>query len=341
MPEPHDATSPGPAPSWPARASRAHVFRSPFAFFSLCALTFGASGLFLSGLQPQALTFWLSGKVRLLHILLALAPTFWVASVLVLLNEWRNSPTLGPGLGKQRRDAAAAVVLAALMFLSPFVIPFLVAQSHGVAILRRAEALISVPGFPTKILILNLLGLAVVLMQTWGMFGVHLQLDVQFRQSPQPLEEPQAERLAGDVERYQQLRSRLDRLLGLCSANIGLSILITGALSSLLSEVAPGPPGLLPAGSVVVFGVYYTWLLAIIYLPIRKTLNDVGGTLAEELVRQSVVSRVSWRQWFEERQAIRTWLGLQGSALQDLQQGLSVLAPLLAGISSLTFGSGG
>ncbi|MFL5351617.1 hypothetical protein, partial [Archangium sp.] len=280
-------------------------------------------------------------KVRLLHMLLALSPTLWVASVLVMFNEWRDSRTPGSGLGARRGEAGAAVFLAALMFLSPMIIPFLIAQSSGLAILRRAEVLISVPGFPIKLLTLNLLGVAAVLMHTWGMFGVHLQLSVQFHPSPTRLEQPEEERLAEDVRRYQQLRSRLERLLGLCAANIGLFILVTGSLRNLLHETAPGPPELLPAGSVVVFGVYYTWLLAIIYLPIRKTLNDVGQTLAEELARQSVESRFTWKQWFEERQAIRIGLGLQGSSLQDLQQGLSVLTPLLAGISSLAFGSGG
>jgi hypothetical protein len=91
----------------------------------------------------------------------------------------------------------------------------------------------------------------------------------------------------------------------------------------------------------MVFGIYYTWVLAIIYLPIRKSLTEVGQVLAEGLVRQSLVGRVTWKQWFEEQQAVRTYLGLHGSALQDIQQGLSVLAPLLASISSLALGSQG
>jgi hypothetical protein len=82
-----------------------------------------------------------------------------------------------------------------------------------------------------------------------------------------------------------------------------------------------------------------SWLLAIIYLPIRKTLNEVGQSLAEGLVRPSLGTRISWKQWGEEQKAVRTYLGLQGSGLQDLQQGLSVLAPLLASLSSLVFGS--
>jgi hypothetical protein len=40
----------------------------------------------------------------------------------------------------------------------------------------------------------------------------------------------------------------------------------------------------------------HTWLLALIYLPIRKSLNDVGQGLADELVQQSLVPHLHWKQ---------------------------------------------
>jgi hypothetical protein len=226
------------------------------------------------------------------------------------------------------------------MFLLPIILPFFTSPSLGSALFEHAEELTSLPDFPLKFLILNLLGTAVVLLHVFAMFGVHLQLIGQLRPSASRLEEPAPERLAEDVRRYQRLRSRLERLLSFCAANIGFTILIPGQMRNLLKETAPGPLELMPAGSVVIFGVYFTWLLAIIYLPIRKTRNEVGQALAEDLVQHSIESPVTWRQWLEERQAIRSRLGLQGSGLQDLQQGLAVLAPLLAGISSLVLGAG-
>jgi hypothetical protein len=67
----------------------------------------------------------------------------------------------------------------------------------------------------------------------------------------------------------------------------------------------------------------------------------LGQGLAERLVRQSLDVDADWKQSFEEQRTASTYLGLQGSALQELQQGLTVLAPLLASISSLVLGSGG
>jgi hypothetical protein len=280
-----------------------------------------------------------SGKLKLFHVLLALAPTLWVASSLVMFNEWRHLRTLWSGSWRQRLEAGLAVFLVALLCLAPPTLPWLSSQSMLAAIFLRADELFALPGFSTKFFILKMLTITVVMLHLSSMFGVHLQLAGQLRRSLAAGEEPEAERLAEDVQRYQQLRSRLERLLGFCAAIIGLSILITGAMRSLLKEVSPGPPELLAPGHVMAFGAYYTWLLALIYLPIRKTLQDVGHALAEGLMRQSLGKRVTWKQWHEERQALRTWLGLQGSALQELQQGLFVLVPLLAGISSLALGA--
>jgi hypothetical protein len=66
----------------------------------------------------------------------------------------------------------------------------------------------------------------------------------------------------------------------------------------------------------------------------------VGQALAERLVWQSLGVNPTWKHRLEEQQAISIQLGLQGSALQDLQQGLAVLAPFLASISSLTLDLG-
>lgn len=329
MLEPRDTSSPEPG----------SLFRSPLALFSVCALTFIASAIFLSGFHLQGMTFWVSGKVRLWHMLLALSPTLWVTSVLVMFHEWRTTRILGSGSRRQRLVTGASVVLATFMFVAPTVTSFLSAQSAIWVIQRRADDLIFLPGFPPKFFLLNLLRDAVVLLLISGMVGAHAQLLGQFPRAAPGREEAGAERLAEDLGRYQQLRSRLERFLGFAAANIGLSILSFGALRSMLGETAAGLPELLPKGSILVFGAYFTWLLAIIYLPIRKSLNDVGNALAEEVLQQPVVKRVTWTQWLDEQQAIRTWLGLQGSVLQDLQQGLSVLAPLLAGITSLALGA--
>jgi hypothetical protein len=339
MPEQRDPSSPEPVSLPQAQVTRESGQLSPFAFFSLCALAFLTTGLFLSGVHPEQMAFWASGKLRFSHMLLTVTPSLWVAAALVMFHEWRSGRTPGSAMPRPHFGVAVSLVLSAIMILGPVLTPFFSSQSLMLRFLERADELMSLPGFRTKFIVLNILGFVSVWLLASGIFVIHLRLRDRFQQRLPLLEQAGAEHLAEDVRWYQQHRARLERLLGFLAAAIGAVILNTGALRMLLKEAAPGQPELLPASAVMALGAYYTWLLAIIYLPIRKSLNDVGQALAESLVRQSLGGHVTWKQWFEERQAVRTYLGLQGSALQDLQQGLSLLAPLLASISSLAFGS--
>lgn len=108
-----------------------------------------------------------------------------------------------------------------------------------------------------------------------------------------------------------------------------------GAFRNLLNAAATTQAEVIPAAAGMSFGIYFTGLLASLYLPASKTLADVGEALVNRLVRQSIGTHATWKQWSDEQQAVRTYLGLQGSALQELQQGLALLAPLLASISTL------
>jgi hypothetical protein len=305
--------------------------------FSLCVLTFTASALFLSGIHYQGAIFWGSSKVRLWHFIAAAGPTLWMASVLAMFEDWRK--TLGSVARGARMELGISITLAALMFLGPSFLATFVPQSAFSVAFERAEDLLFVPDYSAKYFVRSLLSALVVIVHISGMFGVHAQLLGQFPRAPSRLEATGTERLAEEVQRYQQLRSRLERFLGFAAANIGVSILNFSALNALLDETTPRMADWFPRRGAMSFGVYSTWLLAIIYLPIRKTLNDVGQDLANALVQPPLAAHLQWKQWFEERQAVQTYLGLQGSALQDLQQGLFVLVPLLAGLSSLTLGA--
>jgi hypothetical protein len=119
------------------------------------------------------------------------------------------------------------------------------------------------------------------------------------------------------VPRYLRLRAQLRLFLGLAALNFGMSMLSLGISRNLLNEAFPSRPELFPAAPLVAYGVYFTGLIASGYVPMRKTLMDVGEALAEQLVRQSLGEHAPWKARFEERQA----------AFQELPQGIAVLAP--------------
>ncbi len=129
--------------------------------------------------------------------------------------------------------------------------------------------------------------------------------------------------------------------LSLCALILGSSILSADAMRNLLNQAIATPTGALQKAPVLGHGVYYSGLLASVYLPANKTLKDIGHLLAERLLQQSPGAHATWKQRYEEQQAARAWLGLQGSPLQELQQALSVLTPLFASLSSLALGPGG
>jgi hypothetical protein len=314
------------------------LFDSPLAAFVLCIPVFMATSLLLVGTDLQSFAFWSSREVRLWHMLMAIWPTLFAGTLVAALNDIRRKRFPWPGTRNERTAVVLCTVLASLMYLLPFASSYYL---PGSVLPANAEVLTRLPDFRTKTIILNILGVVVLTLHTAGMFSVHAQLLTRPRESSAGREKPEAASLREEVLRYQYFRSRLERYLGFSATLTGISLLNVGALRDLLNEASPGPAELLPAGIVMAYGIYFTGMLAIIYLPAHRTLKELGQGLAERLVRQSLDVDADWKQSFEEQRTASTYLGLQGSALQELQQGLTVLAPLLASISALVLGSGG
>lgn len=173
------------------------------------------------------------------------------------------------------------------------------------------------------------------------MVGLHIQFLDRLPKYQHLGELADAEGLDEDVRWYQRRQGQLRRLLHLVSTILGVSLLSVGALRNVINLAITPPAELLPIAPVMSYGLYYTGFLASIYIPTHRTLKEVGQSLAERLVWQSLGAHATWRQRLEEQQAISVQLGLRDSALQELQQGLAVLAPFLASISSLALGIDG
>lgn len=173
-----------------------------------------------------------------------------------------------------------------------------------------------------------------------SLFCVHVQLLGQLADLPAHGNQRAAGGIEEDVLRYLGARSRLSRILSLAAWHLGITLLAIGILRNLLNDAFPARPELFPARVVVGFGFYFTAYLAITYLPIRKTLAKVGEALADRLIQQTLGAHATWKERFQEQQVARTYLGLQESAFQEFQQGLSVLSPLLASLSTLALGAG-
>jgi hypothetical protein len=307
MSEPRDA----------GRSAFSLLFRSPLVFSVLCPLSFVATGLFLGLLDPNRAGLW--------HLLMALQPALWLASVFGVFQELRSLRLDGPVRRSERTALVLCTLLAWFMSSFPFLVQLITRQG---ALPDDLDVLLQLPHLRAKLLLMGMLQALVATLHTAGMLSVHIQLLA-----------PEAVGLDDEVPRYQRLQRRLARFLVFSAITIGMATLSLGAFHGVLLKVDPSQ--VFEPSRVLGYGIYYTGLLASVYLPTRKTLTDLGEALAARFVRPVPAEGMSWKDWSQEQEAVRVWLGLRSTALQDLQQGLAVLAPLLASLSALAFGAGG
>jgi hypothetical protein len=343
MPEPSHRSLPASGPPreevppsfWrDGRAAFALVFRSPIVLFIFCNLTFVTVLTVLQETGLQGLSYIHTDRTRFWHMLVALGPTAWLTCLLLLLGDFERNPSAWPSTRRGRLALLLCLVPLLLLLTLPLLAQLLTYREDPLVV-RLILPLD--PNFLPKMVIVSLLGLPIYALHTSALVGIHLQLLARLPKYQHLGEAPGAESLEEEVLWYQRRQAQLKRFLSLTSALLGVSMLSVGALRNLINaSVAPSASAeMLPTTSVMSYGFYYSGLIASLYVPAHKTLKDVGQALAERLVWQSLGAHPTWKQRQEEQQAVRDHLGLQDSALQELQQGLAVFAPLLASISSL------
>ncbi|MCY1082894.1 hypothetical protein [Archangium lansingense] len=348
MPEPRDGS---PLASTPSRAGTpasfwrdagtafALAFRSPLAIFIFYGLAFVSSFILMHGTELQALAYLHARKANLWRVLTAFAPTTWVTILVIVLSDWQRNRSAWPHTRKGRMTVALCVVLGLPFVLLPILAQYIVWKEEP--LVRAAFSSALPAASPAKSFILNLAGVTSGALVASGILGVHIQLLERLPQLRRRAEQHEADGLDEDVRWYQQHRARLSGFLTLSGLLMGTSILSVSAIRHLLNEALSTSSLTLPTAPILGYGLYYTGLIASMYLPASKALKDAGQTIAERLVRQPLEAHVTWKQRNEEQEAAQTWLGLRGSALQDFQQALSVLTPLLASFSGLILGPTG
>jgi hypothetical protein len=320
-----------------ARAAFALVFRSPVALFILGSLVFVTELLVVVETGLRGLAYLHSGRAQFWHMILALAPTLWLISLFIVFSDFERSRLVWPRTRSGRLALLLCLVPLVLLIALPLAAQHLIQwqEPHMSTVLLSLD-----PHFVPKSVGTNLLGLLVATLHASTLVGIHLQLLVHLPRY-QHLGAPLGwKSLDEEVLWYQRQQAQLRRCLRLSSVSLGVSILSVSAFRDIVNAALPSSAEPFPTAPVLSYGLYYTGLIACIYLPAHNTLKQVGSALAERLVWQALGAHPTWKQRLEEQQAIRNHLGLQGSALQELQQGLAVLAPLLASISSLALGTG-
>ncbi|MFY0572362.1 hypothetical protein ACN28E_52175 [Archangium lansingense] len=336
MPEPRD----GSTSFWrEAGSAFALVFHSPLAIYLLCNLTFVISLFALFGADVQGLAYLHSRQTNLWRMLTALAPTSWILTLVILFGDFEQNRSAWPRTRGTRMTVGLCSLLGLPLHGLPVLAQYIVLKKEPLVAVAIARVMPASDFYP-RLLIANLLGLTTTILIFSGIIGIHTQLIGRMREFRHHAGSTGSGALDEDVRWYQRQESLLKRFLTLCAILLGSSIVSAGALRNLLNQAISTSTETLPTAPILGYGIYCTGLLASAYLPAHNTLKNVGHLLAERMLQQSPGPPTTWKQRYEDQQAARAWLGLQGSALQDLQQGLSVLTPLLASISSLILGPG-
>lgn len=131
------------------------------------------------------------------------------------------------------------------------------------------------------------------------------------------------------------LRRLLQRLLPAEGSLVALSTLATGAVlalqQSLRTVSEPDAASGLPPQFVLVFGGAGSLLVALFYVPAATALQRRGERLRDKLLPLEKAHEVSAILGLaEDRHKLEQLLGIDRSAVADLQTGLIILGPLLA-----------
>lgn len=136
------------------------------------------------------------------------------------------------------------------------------------------------------------------------------------------------------LQKYLHHRNLLSTLIFILGIYIGLGILSAAALRQLLLATGVRNQSDFPITVILLYGSYFTVLLAFFYIPIYIALLRFGHRLLNNFFPLPDPATNQWKQLYEKRKDFEDFLELKTSVGQNIQAGLAVLAPLLSSIIS-------
>jgi hypothetical protein len=142
---------------------------------------------------------------------------------------------------------------------------------------------------------------------------------------------------------YLGLRERLGHAVTILSVIVVGITLSTGALRLAVlkwnEDPASGPDFEFPPASVLVYGGFFSLLLALVYLPVQLRVLELGRHLRDDAA--PVASSDHWRgDAFKRRGEAEALLNLSAGPVASLQAGLAILAPLVTALVAALLSTG-
>lgn len=141
------------------------------------------------------------------------------------------------------------------------------------------------------------------------------------------------------IEEYVGRRNLLQQLLLMNGVTIGLSTLAAGAMrTAIISSTGRH----IPEEYVVIYGAYFTFVLAAIYIPTYLKSVEVGKVLLKNkcgLEGCNVgVDPKEWIERYTHHKHMKEYLDLNEDAVAHFRKGMFILTPFLGGIAGVLTG---
>jgi hypothetical protein len=189
-----------------------------------------------------------------------------------------------------------------------------------------------------KMALVNLLAIVIALVAVAGIWYVRAALEARFAGKMRDKETVST--VQDSIQTILDLRTFMQRFITLLGAMIALSTLTKGALRQAFLATG-GNPVEFPAEYVLLQGAYFTGLLALVYTPTFAMLTGVGANLVENVypVKEPEFDFGNLSQWQANRKSLEELLQLRSSAADNLQAGISILAPVATSVISVMLGT--
>lgn len=271
--------------------------------FGLVLIPWLAKACFVELMECQEYRFWL--------VLVVLQATIWILSARYGTLAWRRLPLetkRTPGLGQ----LATASLLMALLIAAP-VFPNLFLDPAFPRKESRATPVLPLP---------LLLGTLTSLWAAMGIFRVHIIARSWISNSGTiPPEQD-----------YHEANRQLEHLLLLLGAVVAGGVI--GTQASREAFYAIDKKHFLLEGEAWFLAIYWSALLAVIYLGPRSALNQIGSRILAKKMDQFCPHESDLTERFEFSKSLKESLGLERGFVAQLQSTFGIVTPIAGAIAS-------
>jgi hypothetical protein len=251
-----------------------------------------------------------SGPFTLWAGLMCAQTGLWALALVWLLPSVRRLHRLYGDANKRELVASTAIILVLIVLLA-VVGPLLRSWPDYV------------PHHTVKIGFLTLVGAVVGLVAAQGIWLVRGGL---IAVADEPVRECA-------LERFQWLQGELQRFLGTLGAILGLLVLSAGAQRHAVLDYKPATTYGLEL--VLVYGLFFSILIAAIYLPTHLTLAAAGSALRDSFFPAVAPSSSEWEERVRQREQFNRMLQLEVGPFGRLHASAAILTPLIGGLIAL------